>query len=142
MKILQNIIFISLISTLGWAQNQDRKAILDVLDKQVLAWNSGNIPAFMEGYHNSDSLSFIGANGPTYGWQNTLNNYKKRYPDLATMGQLKFDLLKIQVFEGRTAHVVGKWHLTRPEKGNVGGFYSLVFRKIKGKWLIISDHTS
>lgn len=142
MKTLQNIIVISLISTFCWAQNQDRKAILDVLDTQVLAWNSGNIPAFMEGYHHSDSLSFIGANGPTYGWQNTLDNYKKRYPDLATMGQLKFDILKIQIFEGRTAHVVGKWHLTRPEKGNVGGFYSLVFRKIKGKWLIISDHTS
>ena len=35
----------------------------------------------MKGYWNNDSLMFIGRNGVTYGYQNTLMNYKKNYPN-------------------------------------------------------------
>jgi ketosteroid isomerase-like protein len=122
--------------------SNDQKAILALLSKQQNDWNVGDIPAFMEGYWKSDSLCFIGANGPTYGWQNTLDNYKRRYPDRATMGTLRFDIIKINVFEKKTGLVIGKWHLTRPEKGDVGGHYTLALRKINGQWRIINDHTS
>jgi hypothetical protein len=37
--------------------------------------------------------------------------------------------------------VVGQWQLKR-SAGDVGGYYSLLFRKIKGEWLIVMDHTS
>ncbi len=96
----------------------------------------------MEGYWKSDSLMFIGSNGITYGWQSTFNNYKKRYPDRATMGALKFDILKMDFHSKNTCWLLGKWHLTRPEKGDVGGYFTLIFKKINGKWLIVSDHTS
>ncbi len=122
--------------------NTDRKTILALLERQTNDWNTGNIDAFMEGYWKSDSLAFVGAKGPTYGWQNTLDNYKKRYPDRATMGTLKFDILRLQFIGKGVAMLIGKWHLTRPEKGDVGGHYTLVFRKIDNKWVIISDHTS
>lgn len=116
--------------------------MLSLLNRQTADWNAGQIDAFMEGYWKSDSLSFMGASGVTYGWQNTLNNYKKRYPDLATMGQLKFDIVRMNRLEKNAYYLIGKWALTRPEKGNIGGYFSLIFRKIKGKWLIVSDHTS
>jgi hypothetical protein len=38
--------------------------------------------------------------------------------------------------------VVGKWHLTRPEKGDLEGHFTLVFEKINGSWVIIADHSS
>ena len=53
------------------------KAIQAILDNQITAWNKGDIDAFMVGYLESDSLVFIGKSGPTYGYQNTLANYKK-----------------------------------------------------------------
>jgi ketosteroid isomerase-like protein len=123
-------------------QNPDQKAIMQLLMKQEADWNAGNVDAFMEGYWKSDSLAFIGAKGPTYGWQNTLNNYKVRYPDRATMGTLKFTIVRLNPLDKNAYFIIGQWHLTRPEKGDIGGHFTLVFRKINGKWLIVSDHTS
>jgi ketosteroid isomerase-like protein len=123
-------------------QNPDQKAIMQLLMKQEGDWNAGNVDAFMEGYWKSDSLAFIGAKGPTYGWKNTLDNYKVRYPDRTTMGTLKFTILRLNPLDKNAYFVIGQWHLTRPEKGDIGGHFTLVFRKINGKWLIVSDHTS
>ena len=120
----------------------DRATILATLDRQTTDWNAGNIAAFMNGYWESDSLMFVGKNGVTYGYQNTYQGYLKRYPDRATMGTLKFDILHLSFPAKRAAFVVGKWHLTRPEAGDVGGHYTLLWRKIKGKWVIVCDHTS
>lgn len=123
------------------AQSNDEKAIRFVLEQQLTAWNNGNLEAFMEGYWKSDSLRFIGKAGITYGWQNTLANYQKGYADKAAMGKLKFDIIKIERLSATCYNVIGKWHLTR-SMGDIGGHFTLLFRKINKKWLIIQDHTS
>ena len=123
------------------AQSNDEKAIRGILAEQTAAWNRGNIEDFMKGYWNSDSLMFIGQNGVTYGYQNTLMNYKKNYNSADKMGTLSFDLVKVQRLSRDYYFVVGKWHLKR-NAGDVGGHYDLIFRKIRGKWFIISDHSS
>ena len=130
------------ILTLNAQKNKDADAIMHVLNTQTSAWNQGNIDQFMVGYWQSDSLMFISKSGLSHSYQTALNNYKKGYPDLAAMGTLKFDILKIKPLGKKHCFVVGKWHLTRPEKGDVGGHFSLVFEKIKRKWVIIADHTS
>jgi ketosteroid isomerase-like protein len=111
------------------------------LSSQNEAWNRGNIDGFMVGYWNNDSLLFIGKSGLKYGYQTTLNNYKKSYPDQASMGELKFDLYKINVLDKENAFVVGKWFLKRTI-GDVGGHFTLLLRKIKGQWTIVADHSS
>lgn len=120
----------------------ERQAVMDVLTRQNKNWNQGNISAFMEDYWKSDSLMFIGSKGVVYGWKATLDRYNKSYPDRATMGQLKFDIQKTDFHSKTTCWVLGKWHLTRPEKGDIGGYFTLILKKINGKWLIVSDHTS
>ena len=122
-------------------QNADEKAIRQLLSRQTAAWNNGDIEGFMNGYWENDSLMFIGQSGVTYGWKNTLNNYKKNYKDTVAMGQLNFNLLKIKMLSNEYYHVTGKWHLKRTI-GDLSGHFTLVFRKIKGKWVIISDHSS
>lgn len=129
------------ISLLSLAQDKDEQAIRAILAEQTAAWNKGNIDDFMKGYWNSDSLMFIGQSGVTYGYQNTLMNYKKNYSNADKMGTLTFDLLKVQRLSPDYFFVVGKWHLKR-NAGDVGGHYDLIFRKIRGKWVIISDHSS
>jgi len=123
-------------------KSSDRQEIIKTMARQNENWNTGNIDAFMEDYWKSDSLMFIGKSGVIYGWKATLDRYHKTYPDLATMGKLKFDIQKIDFHSATTCWVLGKWHLTRPEKGDIGGFFTLVLKKINGKWLIVSDHTS
>lgn len=123
------------------AQSKQEKSILAILDKQTQAWNRGDIEAFMNGYWENDSLMFIGKSGVTYGWKNTLNNYKKGYPDTAAMGKLTFTLIQVKKLSGKYYLVTGKWFLKR-SVGDVGGHYTLLFRKIRGRWVIISDHSS
>jgi hypothetical protein len=37
--------------------------------------------------------------------------------------------------------VVGKWHLARTI-GDLNGYFTLLFKKINNRWMIISDHSS
>lgn len=118
----------------------NEQEILAIMQKQENSWNNGNIDAFMQGYWQSDSLLFIGKNGIKYGWQTTLDNYKKSYPDKATMGKLAFEILKLEV-SGETAYMLGKWSLIR-ENDNPNGYFTLYWKKINEKWVITIDHTS
>ncbi|MBD2768983.1 nuclear transport factor 2 family protein [Hymenobacter sp. BT664] len=117
-------------------------AIRSVLTTQTAAWNRGDIPGFMQGYWQSDSLVFIGRRGPTYGWQATLANYQKNYPDAAAMGRLDFSGLRVTLLAPGAAQVVGHWHLARPAAGDLQGYFLLVLRQIDGKWVVVADHTN
>lgn len=119
----------------------DEQTIRTLLEEQRLEWNTGNKEKFMDTYWQSDSLMFIGKSGVTYGWQNTLENYKKGYPDTAAMGKLQFDILEVKRLSDLYFFVVGKWHLTR-SIGDVGGHFTLLFKKVKNKWVIVADHSS
>jgi len=120
---------------------KDEASIRALLAAQTKAWNEGDLPNFMEGYLPSDSLLFVGKNGPTYGFKNTLANYKKSYPDTASMGKLTFTLLSLEPIEKMHYRVLGKWELKRI-KGDVSGYFTLLLKKIKGKWFVIEDHSS
>ena len=121
--------------------SKDETAIRQIMAAQVDAWNKGNIDAFMKGYWNNDSLVFIGKSGPSYGYHQALANYKKNYSGPDQMGKLFFDLLKVKRLSSDYYFVIGKWFLKR-KAGDIGGIYTLLFRKINGRWRIVVDHTS
>jgi len=141
MRILLLILISILWSSTGITQDRNARAILDLLDTQTAAWNKGDLQAFMKGYWENDSLRFIGKSGITYGWSNTLANYKRGYPDTAAMGKLNFTILVVKKLSPRYYEVVGKWYLKR-SIGDASGHYTLLLRKIKGSWVIVSDHSS
>lgn len=120
----------------------DRQTILGTLKRQTDDWNAGLVADFMNGYWPSDSLTFVGKAGITYGYDATLANYKKRYPDRESMGTLAFTILKVEFPGKNVAYVIGKWHLTRPKVGDAGGHFTLLWEKKKGRWVIVSDHSS
>ena len=140
MKILLTFL-LSGLTFIAISQSKDEVAIRKILAIQNNAWNNGNINEFMQGYWQSDSLMFIGKSGITYGWVQTLANYKKGYPDTAAMGKLAFDILQVTPLAKQYYFVVGKWFLKR-SMGDVGGHFTLLFRKIKNKWVIVADHSS
>lgn len=124
------------------AFSQKKSDILAVLQRQEQFWNAGDINNFMEDYWKSEELKFIGKAGVVKGWQATKDRYFKSYPDRATMGILNFGIQEIDFMSKKSAWVLGKWRLKRPEKGDIGGYFTLIFKKIDGKWLVVSDHTS
>src|SRR5258705_1596155 len=138
-QLLLLLFLVTSLTSLGQANNE--AAVRKVLTVQIAAWNRGDIDSFMEGYWKNDSLTFTGKNGVTYGWTKTLNNYKRNYPDTISMGKLSFTIVTLKILQGEYSHVIGKWHLQRTI-GNLEGYFTLLFRKIKGKWVIIADHTS
>lgn len=122
---------------------QDIVAVKSVLTMQIQAWNNGDLDGYMQGYWKSDSLTFIGKKGVTKGWQQTLDNYKKSYPDKSAMGQLGFELISIEQLSQSDIYVVGKWNLTRDKKlGDLSGHFTLLLKKINSQWVIVSDHSS
>ena len=127
--------------TVASTQKSDEAKIRHLLTAQTEAWNKGDIEGFMQTYWKSDSLMFIGKSGVTRGWQQTLENYKKGYPDTAAMGKLSFDVIQVKNLSPEYFFVVGKWMLKR-SIGDVSGHYNLLMRKIKGRWVIIADHSS
>ena len=118
-----------------------KKEILKVMTDQQTAWNNGNIDGYMQGYWKNDSLLFIGSKGPTYGWQKTLDNYKKTYPNKEKMGILEFSDIQVKILGKKHAYVFGKWKLVRTND-SPNGIYTLIFEKFKDGWKIISDHTN
>lgn len=123
------------------AHDSDRVAIEKILKAQQVAWNRGDVDAFVVGYWQSPELTFSGSSGVSRGWDGVLARYKKNYPDRAAMGALDFSELEFRFLGPDAALVLGKWHLKR-EKGDVGGVFTLVWQRFPDGWKIIHDHTS
>lgn len=140
-----NLILVFLLSSiLVFAQKQsqsDMDAIRNIMAEQQEAWNRADLESFMQGYWKSDSLKFIGRNGIAYGWSTTLENYKKGYPTPDAMGKLTFTILDLQLLDSHNAFMIGKFHLKR-SNDEPSGYFTLLWKKIKGKWVIVTDHTS
>ena len=116
-----------IISLSSMAQTKDEQIIRKMLADQISYWNKGDIPGFMQGYWENDSLVFIGKNGPTYGYNNTLRNYQKNYPNKDYMGVLNFDILSVQAIEKDHFFVIGKFMLQR-KVGDASGHFTLIFK--------------
>ena len=140
MKLLILCLFIPVIS-FSQQRNANVKAIHKIMADQQDAWNNFNIESFMEGYWKSDSLKFIGKNGITYGWDSTLENYKKIYPSKEAMGKLTFTIISLDLISDTSAFMIGKYHLKR-KNDEPSGHFTLLWLKIDGKWLIVADHSS
>lgn len=121
-----------------WAAEES--AIRTVLQSQVKAWNEGTLEEFMAGYWQSDSLLFIGSK-ITLGWDSTLARYQKIYPTPEARGTLRFDILRVHFTAADACVITGKYFLTRIHD-TPSGVFTLLFRKKKGKWVIVYDHTS
>ena len=80
------VLFLFLFCTSALSAQKGTTIVQQILMEQAEDWNRGDIDAFMKHYWKSDQLQFIGSSGATYGWQNTLANYKRRYPDRQAMG--------------------------------------------------------
>ena len=116
-------------------------AIKKILASQQECWNNGDIDGFMQGYWNSEKLIFTSlSHKPAYGWENTLERYKNSYPTKSSMGELRFEILDLQLISKTTAALKGKWELIR-EKDHPNGLFWLDLEKFDESWLIIKDST-
>jgi ketosteroid isomerase-like protein len=120
----------------------DLAAIHAVLDKQVAAWNRGDIEGYMAGYAQSDDTMFVGTE-VTRGWTNVRDRYKAKYTSRAKMGTLAFSDVDFRPLGHDDFVVTGAWKLTR-EADTPHGRFTLIFHRIPhgAGWKIVYDHSS
>ena len=140
MKIITTLFLLLFFPGNIFSQNKSSDEVVKLMKKQELAWNAGDIDGFMKYYWKDDSLKFIGNKGITYGWQKTLDNYKKNYPDKSSMGKLIFEIKSNEKLSDKSVFIIGSWQLQREKP--VGGYFTLLWKKIMGEWVIVVDHTS
>lgn len=115
--------------------------IRSVLDAQALAWNRGEIDAYMNGYARGDATEFVGGDTITRGWQTVRDRYAKKYDSREKMGTLSFSELEVMLLSEDAALVNGRWALERGSDHPHGRF-TLLFRRLPEGWRIVHDHTS
>lgn len=118
-----------------------------LMNRQIIAWNQGSIDGFMEGYWNSDSLSFITRNGKRNGWDEVTKMYKKSYDTKQKMGVLSFEILERKFLDKnyQIANVYGMYRVDKTMGDSAhrdSGYFSLIFNRFpKSGWKIVMDHT-
>jgi ketosteroid isomerase-like protein len=119
-----------------------RKAVYQVLQGQVEAWNKGDLKGFMTGYLHSSELTFYSGSNVIKGWDAMLERYEKKYTGAGKeMGKLTFKDVDIELLSATSAVVRGRWQLTL-NKESPNGLFTLIFRKTTDGWRIVHDHTS
>jgi uncharacterized protein (TIGR02246 family) len=137
-RILQTRSFENLRASVREAETE---AVRAVLAGQVAAWNRGDIDAFMASYWQSPDLRFASGSTPVRGWAQALRRYRRSYPDRNDMGELTLSDLRIDLLSPDAATVFGRWRLAQVSETPTG-LFTLVLRKMDGRWLIVHDHTT
>jgi ketosteroid isomerase-like protein len=124
----------------GRVSSNDLAAIHAVLDTQAVAWNRGDIDAYMAGYANSDDTMFVGTD-VTRGWTKVRDRYKAKYDSRAKMGTLVFSDVDLRPLGSDDVVVTGAWKLTR-DADTPHGRFTLIFHRRTEGWRIVYDHSS
>jgi uncharacterized protein (TIGR02246 family) len=142
---MRNKIFLILTLALAassQAQTADT-AIHHLMDQQAADWNRGDVEAFMKGYEDAPTTTFVG-DTVQYGYQTILDRYRTKYKTPAAMGKLTFTHLAVRTLDAQFAVATGNFHLDRDTEGggNADGIFSLVLKKESQGWKIILDHSN
>lgn len=135
------LLFLLTMAWPGGCSNADLDAdpaVHAAMDRQVQAWNAGDVAGFMVPY--ADTACFISGEDRTCGKVLVEGRYKVRYPDAAAMGRLSFSQLEVVPTGADHAWCTGRWRLLRADDTLSGGF-SLLWQRLPDGWRIIRDHT-
>lgn len=111
------------------------------LAQQIADWNRGDVDAFMQSYWQDPNVRFASGGDIKRGWANVLAQYKVRYPDKSAMGALMTAELDVTALADDAALAFGRWIVTAGGE-DYCGLFSLVLRRVDGRWVIVHDHTS
>lgn len=110
------------------------------MQRQVDAWNRGDIEGFLEVYSNSPELTFFSNGRVLRGRAEIGAVMRERYKD--GMGHLTFGEPKFNVLLPEVAVFSGEWRVQFPNGQVRRGLGTAVVRKLEGTWRIVHDHSS
>ncbi|MEP7323065.1 MAG: nuclear transport factor 2 family protein [Saprospiraceae bacterium] len=121
--------------------SKDEKLIMANFDQQATCWNQGDIDCYCQGYVHSPDVHTVSSKGFTYGYDAIVAKYKKDWPK-ERMGKLHFDQVKMEKLSKITYLVQGRFNLEYEQSKPLSGYFTVIMKKIGGKWLMYTDHSS
>lgn len=126
------------------AQTDEVKAVTDVMTREALAVEQGDLAALDKIWANSEDVTVFESGHANYGW----NDYRNTHlaPELKEFKNTKYSFsdMKVKV-DGKTAWATFKYSLTAEmgtRKIESGGLGTAVLEKRDGKWRIVHWHSS
>jgi len=128
------------------ASGEATSEIEEMLQASAASWNGGDLDGFLDDYWRSEGLTFSGGTGITRGWEDVRTRYLTTYwvPG-NSRDSLRFEDIEVTELGSEHALALGRYVLYRPDEGgrvSSTGFFSLVLRKLEGRWKIVHDHSS
>ncbi len=119
-----------------------RQSITTVITDSQDAWNNGDLDKFMSFYAEDQGFTYASGKTIVRGRDNLYARYAERYgTDKSSMGKLNLKDLEITILGENAAMAFGQFEVLIKEQ-KYEGLFTLVLRKIDGKWLIVHDHSS
>ena len=119
---------------------------IDVLMESALAWNRGDLAAFMEPYEVTDRVSFAGRDRFISGYDTIEEIYRRNYwgDRAAPADSLSFEIFEVRPLDDGAALMLGRFRLTARTTAEVTstGIFSLVWVHTEDGWKMTHDHTS
>lgn len=119
-------------------------AVEAAMTDSAAGWNAGDLARFMAIYSEAPDTSFVTKTGVLRGKAVMAERYRTKYDfaNAAKRGRLGFETLDFRLLDPAHALYIGRYTLTAGDGSNQSGMTSLVFRKERGGWRIIADHSS
>ena len=126
------------------AQNEEVKAVTDVLTREAQAVEKGDLAALDKIWANDEAVTVFESGHANYGWNDYRNSHLA--PELKEFKNTKyaFSDLKVKV-DGKTAWATFKYALSADigtRRIDSGGLATAVLEKRGGSWRIVHWHSS
>jgi len=119
----------------------DHQHIRMLFELSCAAWDRGDINGYLAGYWHSDKVRWVSEGTVRYGFESIAAACKVRFDTPDNMGKLEVANLEIQNLGETDALVFGAWTQTT-DVARRHGVFTVHVKKIDGRWLIVSDHSS
>jgi ketosteroid isomerase-like protein len=140
-KIIIGFVYLLISSSVSASPAGDVKHVAETMQAMTMAWNKGDLNAFVSYYKNSNTSTYVSST-IIVGYKNIAERYRTHYPDRHAMGKLSVSNLRIQLLSPVYAMVIGNWLLRRTGKHEIGGVFTLLWENTGKGWKIVVDHTS
>jgi uncharacterized protein (TIGR02246 family) len=124
-------------------EEDDLKAINDLLVKMLERWNAHDIDGYLSVLWHSPQLLVILQAEQFQGWQSIYDSYKTGFQDPNAMGSIEPSRIQIKLVKPDMASAVTWWKVTFPtSKTRVVGNTTMSLQKFAEGWKIVLAHSS
>lgn len=125
------------------ARDSAAREIAVMMQASAMAWNRGDLDAFVNYYEPDTTTTYIGRNGIVRGRAAIRAVYAPRFAPGGVRDSLSFENTEIDLLAPGVANVISWYRLMRGDSTTARGPTSLVMRHdADGQWRIVHDHSS